>query len=452
MEKSLAQRGRTGLRRWVEGTWLAFGGPACLDDATALEHASAFFDLLESEEAAGGLDDLDAFSESVAALYAAPDVKAGPALQLMTIHKAKGLQFDNVILPGLDRTTRGSDAPLLRWHETLHPDGTAELLLAPINERGTAGEPIYNYMRLVEAERARHEDTRLLYVAATRAKSRLYLLGRMKQNEETGELSAPDSRSLLAKVWPAVGNDFQASFGQEIPGKSAASAAGEESPPAMLELRRLPAGWDVPAPPEAVAWRPAEAAAETEPDRAITYAWVGETARNAGTVVHALLQRIAVDNRYRPAKELARAALAAEGVPPEDLDRAAELVAGAVQATLEDEFGRWILAPRDEARSEYALSGEIDGRIRQVVIDRTFVADGTRWIVDYKTSTHQGGDIEAFLDNEMGRYREQLEEYAELMRRIDPRPITLCLYFPLLQAWRQWSAGEPEQFRAASTS
>ena len=86
------------------------------------------------------------------------------------------------------------------------------------------------------------------------------------------------------------------------------------------------------------------------------------------------------------------------------------------------------------------------------MIDRTFVVDGERWIVDYKTSTHEGGDVEAFLDNEVRRYREQLEGYAELMRRIDPRPIMLCLYFPLLQERREWSAGEALHAKAVASS
>jgi len=63
-----------------------------------------------------------------------------------------------------------------------------------------------------------------------------------------------------------------------------------------------------------------------------------------------------------------------------------------------------------------------------------------RWIIDYKTSAHQGGDLEAFLDNERARYREQLEHYARLMVQRDERPIRLGLYFPLLGGWREWAA------------
>jgi len=66
---------------------------------------------------------------------------------------------------------------------------------------------------------------------------------------------------------------------------------------------------------------------------------------------------------------------------------------------------------------------------------------GTRWIVDYKTSMHEGGELELFLDREQTRYREQLERYARILRALDGRPVRLGLYFPLLRGWREWYVG-----------
>ena len=64
-----------------------------------------------------------------------------------------------------------------------------------------------------------------------------------------------------------------------------------------------------------------------------------------------------------------------------------------------------------------------------------------RWIVDYKTGTHEGGDLEEFLDREQERYRKQLEQYAALMQMLDNRTVKLGLYFPLLKGWREWPVG-----------
>jgi ATP-dependent exoDNAse (exonuclease V) beta subunit len=116
-----------------------------------------------------------------------------------------------------------------------------------------------------------------------------------------------------------------------------------------------------------------------------------------------------------------------------------ERVVAALLQTLEDKRGRWLLGSKREAHSEWRLTGLLEGELVDVAIDRTFVDEsGVRWIVDYKTGTHEGGDLEAFLDREQERYRKQLEQYAALMRVLDNREIKLGLYFPLLKGWREW--------------
>jgi len=109
---------------------------------------------------------------------------------------------------------------------------------------------------------------------------------------------------------------------------------------------------------------------------------------------------------------------------------------------LSDERARWILSAHQEAKSELRLTGMVADTLIDVAIDRTFVdARGVRWIIDYKTGVHEGAERDGFLDNERERYRPQLERYAELMAQLDPRPIRLALYFPLMGGWREWAAG-----------
>jgi hypothetical protein len=60
------------------------------------------------------------------------------------------------------------------------------------------------------------------------------------------------------------------------------------------------------------------------------------------------------------------------------------------------------------------------------------------WIVDFKTSQHEGGNIQEFLDWEQTRYRAQLENYGLLLSGMGERMIWLGLYFPLLDGWREW--------------
>ena len=167
--------------------------------------------------------------------------------------------------------------------------------------------------------------------------------------------------------------------------------------------------------------------------------------------MHRWLQRIADDGgsgwdaaRINALGPAIRLALAAQGVGESEIAEAAARARQALIHCVSDERGRWVLGTQAEGRSELRLTGIVEGQRINVVIDRTFVDDqGVRWIIDYKTSMHEGGDTEAFLDNEQARYRGQLERYARLMQAGGAARIRLGLYFPLLGDWREW-AYEPQ--------
>jgi len=458
LEPCLAARERRPLRRWLEGAWLALGGPACVPEVAwpNVEACLARLEALPAATPPGGPEQSETLLER---LYAAPDPQADARLQVMSIHKAKGLQFDTVILPGLGRAPRSDETPLLRWFERAQPaKGGAGLLLAPIHAAGPERDPVFDYLAELEKEKAHHETGRLLYVAATRAKRALHLFGHALLDEDGPK--EPDKRSLLARLWPAVRDTFEAAAApDDNPAAASARATPTAQPPppgAPPGLRRLAAGWQAPpAPPPVAARQAAEAAADVGPGDAyeIEFRWAGETARHVGTVVHRLLRLIARYGSERwqtgggafTARAIA-AALGALGVPAAEHATATERVQDALRRTLADERGRWVLAPHTEGHSEYALTGVVDGRPARFVIDRTFVDEaGVRWIVDFKTGTHEGGDLEAFLAREQERYRSQLEGYAALMNALEPgRTVRLALYFPLLQAWREWPAPEPQ--------
>lgn len=430
LDKAIAERGRRPLRDWVEGVWFRLGGPACVENETALEDAASYFDLLEEVSDGADLADFAWFREQVDALFAQPDARARDRLQLMTIHKAKGLEFDTVILPGLGATPRQEEQRLLLW---LEQGGT--LLLAPISEAGQKPDPIYAYLASVEERKTRSETGRLLYVAATRARRQLHLLGTVKTKED-GSIAEPAGQSLLKLLWPRVAQSFQNLSGPQV--------AAEERP--VRNIRRVALGWKAPAPPETVEWT--RQGVETIKTSPVSFEWVSQSSRHAGTVLHGLMQRIAreglatwSDDLVRSRRRLYQSVLANLGVPPGELTKAAERVETALLRMLHDPKGRWVLDRHSEDECELPITGLVGGKLSETVIDRTFVDENeVRWIIDYKTGSHEGGNLETFLDHEQERYREQLERYARLMIQRDSRPIRLALYFPLLGGWREWPA------------
>jgi len=418
----------------VEGIWLSLGGLAAAG-GQAMDDAQAFLALLDTHERAGGLQDFAQLDAAMGNLYAMPDSLADGRVQLMTMHKSKGLEFDTVILPGLGRKPRGAGAELLYWLERPTGAGKTQLLMAPIRATGQTSEPISDYLRDLDRDMARLEVIRLVYVAATRAKRRLHLLGHIGFNDN-GEPLRPTAESLLEKLWPVIGQEFTA---LSAPLPAAAVAAAFEPPP----LLRLPSGWRLALPDEPATGNGDDGSDATPPIP--DFDWAGDTARHVGTLVHRQLEQIATQGLGKwPATRVAetepaiRLGLRNLGVDAAELDRGSAKAMRALRQMLEHDIGRWLLQNHAEARCEWPLTLH-EEVTRHYIIDRTFIdTDGVRWIIDYKTGEHLGDDSADFLDQEQVRYRDQLEVYARIVRQLEDRPIKLALYFPLFPDWRVW--------------
>ena len=407
LEAALLESRRHSLRRHVEETWRALGGPSCLRDAAEQEDANTFFTLLDTLDEAGDLPDFTALDDALEKLYAAPNPLAGDRVQIMTVHKSKGLEFDNVLLPGLSNKPRTGGSSLLRWSER------EDLIIGCIRATGGDRDAVYDYLAVHERRKQEQEAGRLLYVAATRAKRRLYLFG-----------SVPNGGSFLARLWHAVADAFPPPA-KALPPVDAAVSRG-------VPLRRVPQGFHAPGPAPALDWSVKERYVD---EVEAAYSADNETVRLIGTLVHRVLQLIAAQglDSWTPERVAARepairAQLIGLGVPRDELNAAVQRTTDAINEALLSERGRWILTGHPEAVSEWELSGVFGGNVYSRKLDRSFVADGVRWIVDYKTGAAQK------------TYRDQLERYAGLVARLDHRPIRLGLYYPLTGAWEEWAA------------
>jgi ATP-dependent exoDNAse (exonuclease V) beta subunit len=435
---------RLGLRDTVERAWLALGGAATLREPRELDEVEAYLGTLaELEAREAGPVDLARLGRALERLYAPSREEPGVRVELLTVHKAKGLQYDTVIVPGLERTT-GRDSPrLLHWLK-LPVAGRHDLVVAPVARTGADPNPLYAWLAELERERLLQERRRLLYVAATRAERWLHLFGSspLRDGENGPQLRSPAAGTALGLLWPAVSAQFAARLAE----CGAVEGEEPEARPRDPPLRRLPADWRAGALPRAprIASQLMPRAAETPQ---VEFDWATETARHIGTVVHRELQRLARDGAGSTESDTGvqrrwQLELAELGVPQALRAEAAARVASAVAATLADPRGQWLLEDGHRASAtELAITGRLGGDLVRVIVDRTFVDHaGVRWIVDYKTSRHEGTGLEAFLDREQERYRPQLERYAALLRALGPEPLRLGLYFPLLGGWREWPA------------
>lgn len=462
---------RGALMPWVEACWLQLGGPVVCRDVIDLDAAERCIAQLRKLEQDGQLWQPSVLHTSMESLYAA-SADTNARVQVMTLHKSKGLEFDTVILPSLDRKPRGDQQKILNWFES-GSDADERLLLAPISERGLSGkaiDPINALVRRAGQLCDEQEKLRLLYVACTRAKTQLHLLASAK-TRTNGELAKPEKRSLLNPLWPL----FEPAFDQVVEAMPTEVAEADPVEAATIEtdhnvgkdekssvnlpatqsdatevpspeLQRLPSNWLRPA-MDAFTW--SEDSLRLPPkEPQVEFLWAGTLARDIGTAVHEQLQLLSVqapqDNKLienRVTQQLKNM-----GVAQEQLDNAVKKVMNALDKTRSDERGQWILSQEHtQAKSEWELSAPVDGIVNRIVIDRTFVDNDVRWIVDYKTGDHTGADKEAFLDNEQERYTDQLRRYAAIIGRFEKRPIRAALYFPLLQAWREVSLSDKNE-------
>jgi ATP-dependent exoDNAse (exonuclease V) beta subunit len=468
------RHGQSSFSSWVERTWNSLGGPACVD-AAGYENAREYFRMLGQVTPDGIAATGEAMEEQLYRLFASPDPSVGEhcGVQLMTMHKAKGLGFDVVVLPGLHRRTQGSAQALVRYLERATSTGT-ELLVAPIDDAGDETSPLNKWVRRQAENREAEERKRLLYVACTRARRELHLFATAKV---TNSGLGCDAGSLLHTAWPALEEIFQAKYAElnasqfnnlvEFPSPSPVdgSVSGVLETVAAESrgsiLRRLPSGWaPTPVAPN-ISWI-AQKTAATVP---IEHEDEGQrpqgsrSSRILGTTVHALFERAArlfdqgqAEANLRSALPQFRAVATAltrnEGLLPQEAEFIARNAVQALEMALADTVGLWILSSHHEAQTESSWTGVIDGVPRTLRIDRSFRGGpeplnedkSCLWVIDYKTATHGPSGIAEFLDAEKLLYAEQLQSYAEIMRLMNggEAQLRLGLYYPFLARLVWW--------------
>jgi ATP-dependent exoDNAse (exonuclease V) beta subunit len=457
---------------WIERTWRTLGGPSTID-AAGYENAQVFFSLLDAVTPDGIAPSTAAFDAEFDRLFAQPDpsVSERTGVQLMTIHKAKGLGFDVVIVPGLDRPSSGDGNPLICSLERIDPwqrsgqgsgnPAEPEFLVAPLGPQEEETHQLYRWVRKQRQIRFDEERKRLLYVACTRARRELHLFGTAVVT--SSGIREPDQNTLLDTAWPALQADFAAALAANRARVLAFPTTGilEEvaavaDSPARVAPRRLPLDAEPPTSPQNVTVT--GSILSVDPDAPEFLRPEGSRqARLIGSAVHALLERIGPQlSGLTPAEIRASAAavLRASALTGEALKSATDIVTKWLVACAADPVCRWILAPHPEAKSESSWTGfagataaSESSRLRTLRADRVFragpepLAPGSDhlWIVDYKTSGRTPSGA-LFLAAERALYAPQLQAYARAVRALygSETPIRLGLYYPAITALDYW--------------
>jgi ATP-dependent exoDNAse (exonuclease V) beta subunit len=436
-------QGRMPLRRWLESTWLQLGGGKCLVDAGDNRDVQVFFDLVEKIGRSGHLD-IAALELGMEKLYAKPDIEADGSVQFLTIHKSKGLEFDAVILPALNRQPRNGDNELVLWQEVM-VDKQLHLIAAPLKSKAVnsknAGASVYDFLKDLEKQRAENELVRLLYVAATRAHRQLHLIASVQANKD-GEIK-PTANSLLQTLWPAVEEEFSHVAPQKISETSAHSLDISQFIPKLQRLHSDEFTDGILNSSSLQTSLKNNHFKQTGEDVTTAPLGVNESLlsidlhKNCGILAHIYMELFAkadlqtwTKQRLQQCQPAMQKWLMQQGHSVQLAAKGAEQVQAALNVTLASETGQWLLQNHTEAESELSLMQSHEDGVKNHVIDRTFIENGidgkkVRWIVDYKLTTPDENEDLAVVAEQ---HRPQLERYACLFAS-DGLQIKYAIYF-----------------------
>lgn len=431
LKTSLANRGRSNLREWIESTWILLGGPALLENYHDINDINTYFNVLDEFSQNDLLQSLDKFKEKIKIEFSSP--RNDHRLQLMTIHTAKGLEFDTVIIPHIERKILPDDKPILTWMEKPIAENQIALFLAAHHGIGEKDNAIYKYIYEQHKIKSDFELSRLFYVATTRAKNNLYLFFNIEKNTKDEYKLEPGS--FLEKLWPMIKHQQENIIDTSC---TITSTIENNLPNRSRVIQRLVSSWKNP-----IVDKSEKLYLHQQNDG---FRIINQTPKIIGTLVHTILQRISQlginwwqsRNSFEKKQYLHRQ-VKCYGIMISDIEFAIDRAYISIDNMLQDQRGLWILQPHQHAKSELPLTAIINGSKENLIIDRTFIDEhDTRWIIDYKTSTLTQQDLSEFLAKEQEKYLAKMQQYAKAMQLFEAQPIKLGLYFPALSAWHEW--------------
>ncbi|MEW5948752.1 MAG: UvrD-helicase domain-containing protein [Thermodesulfobacteriota bacterium] len=447
----MSEVGRRPLARVVGAIWEDIEGPAAVCarfGPAGVENCRRFLKILTDAEAGIPEETISRLNLLLETAYAPPDpLSVRSPVQIMTVHRAKGLEFDALFLPYLDWNPlggSGKDSPpyLLEYL----PGSAGEHLIALRPDRRLKKEDkTYNLLKEIRKKRQLAESKRLFYVAATRAKKELYLSGLV--TERDGESSATKN-SFLSYLLAHTGLKARAEYlpnpvlsvtGMATP---AISIKSELPEPIPFTPERLP--YQIIS-PSSLAHFPFSIPGGEGKGEGVSAAGIDGYSLARGTVIHRLFEHLG-KGKTLPTERAVAAAMLAEGIDEHTSQGSAKGILAEVEACLKEEFCAYILRPDHPfAAGEWMVEdqpvvdapGRETGTVRSGIIDRVVFDGAYWWLVDYKTTPLPSGiGLEEFLKEQEMLYRRQLLTYREMLaqqKQIDPVKIRLLLYFTAIQ-------------------
>ena len=449
IENASRRVGRDPLGITVRTFWEDLDGPrrtASRYGMAGVANCMRFFEILGDTNKGTPLETLRQVKATIGSLYEPADPAASRSpVEIMTIHRAKGLEFDVVFLPFMDwapLSDKPSTPPPYLMERV--PGTEGEYLVAMGKDRRRKETPpLFNLLKTFNKNREWGEAKRRFYVAATRAKEILYMSGIAKVKDE--DILTHGKENILKWVMEHEGINGTAVDAVSA-GRNIAVAINPAFPPLppdeMTSEPALPEPHDLQ--PERSVYTMAKSPSSFAQDilRAEGKLTGDEAAFNRarGTVTHAILST-AIRGKALPTTKAVARALHAEGLERARADKTAADILEEAEKTLADPFVTRLTAI-PAVQNEWEIEDTpTEGRVRSGIIDLAALDGDTWWVCDFKTSRPENGQpVEEFIAHERDLYRSQIEAYREMLAHLKDIPesrIRAGIYLTALLRWEE---------------
>ncbi len=402
----------------AKGLFIELKGLSAIRNSADKEALTMFFKMLESFNME--LPEQGQIDFRVESLYA-EDMACENPVKIMTIHKAKGLEFDFVFIPQSQKGTRSDGSELMVSDVLIGSDGQINPVIAPLVK--DSSDSVYSFVRKFTSIKKLHEVVRTCYVAMTRAKVQTIMTGGSKTN-------------LKGKAPQFLAGSYFAIAAANVEGITITTDEESYEKEDTAVTRRVFQSYASRLLPESKVLAQYRGVENINND-ILPSLDSNETWKSSiGTVIHTILENISkvgVDKinleNLAMYKEQWRLALIEEGVPPQEVIASLKHVSKCVGQILTDDKGLWILSDHVEAHSEFALNIKESGKIKTIILDRVFQEDNIQYIVDYKSGEMRPGEGEAeYISRMLNSFRPKMEAYSDAMLKLNGLPQNVGLY------------------------
>ena len=359
IRENIQYRGRISHRYFVEGIWRQLNGEKSMVDSNDIQNIDLFLELLEEASEILSIDFIK-LERLIENKFISKTSIQKNSIKFLTIQKSKGLEFDHVIIPNLNKRTRNEESDLVLY------DKSTLSIKNPGNDKN-----LHSYHAYKERKRLDNEKIRLLYVAMTRAKNKCYLIGTVKKE---GDLVIPNSGTFMNILWPFFSDKFT-----EI-----ATPEDENSFEKFIpKLRRLNDNFYS-------GDKRYKRSIDTE-ELSFCYPNMStDIQRFTGNIVHKYLEIIVkkqldIDKILCNKLDYTESLYLGKNFKKKDIKIGLNLVKKSLEMLKKTSDGRWILNRYLADNSEVSYLLESNNTTTQHIPDRSFIENDIQWIIDYKT-------------------------------------------------------------------